>query len=62
MVTVVERGLVEAPLFDPATQPKNMTNQLYLRQQISTMLADNFKNLNRFAHCSDKFCLERKEK
>ena len=47
MITVVESGQVQVPLFDPSTNPPGMTNQTYLRQFLSKLLTEGFPILNR---------------
>ncbi|EEB06315.1 nuclear export receptor Crm1 [Schizosaccharomyces japonicus yFS275] len=42
---LVESGQIEAPLFDPAQLPQNMTNQMFLRQYIAELLANAFPHL-----------------
>ena len=48
MITVVESGHVQVPLFDPSSQPSGMTNQLFLRNFLKNLLEEGFPILNGF--------------
>jgi exportin-1 len=46
LINLAETGAITVPLWDPALiNDPNMTNALYLRQHISTMLATAFSHV-----------------
>ncbi|KAL7573078.1 hypothetical protein ACA910_018764 [Epithemia clementina (nom. ined.)] len=47
MFHMVQNNQVTVPLFDPSTQPAGTTNQSFLRDHISNLLVQSFRNLSR---------------
>jgi len=45
LVQLVQGGLLQAPLFDPATASAGMTNSTYLKEYIATLLKTAFPHL-----------------
>lgn len=45
LVQLVEGGVLQAPLFDPATATAGMTNSVYLKEYIATLLKTAFPHL-----------------
>jgi exportin-1 len=50
LISLVESGAVQAPLYDPATvSDSSMSNATYLRQYIADLLSNAFQNMQPYA-------------
>jgi exportin-1 len=45
LISLVDSGQVQAPLFDPATVEAGMTNQVFLKKYVADLLSNAFGHM-----------------